>query len=82
MATGGLAFMLIAMVSAVLLITDFILSRPVALVLSGVTALFFLTFWVVLPWSRRDWGEPDETEDGDRTSVASTRRTSEKPTDG
>ena len=35
MATGGLAFMLIAMVSAVLLITDFVLDRPIAFVLSG-----------------------------------------------
>jgi len=63
MATGGLAFMLIAMVSAVLLITDFVLSRPVSLVLGGVTAIFFVTFWVALPWSHRDWGEPDETEE-------------------
>ena len=35
MATGGLAFMLIAMVSAVLLITDFVLDRPIAFVLSA-----------------------------------------------
>ncbi len=63
MATGGLAFMLIAMVSAVLLITDFVLSRPVSLVLGGVTAIFFVTFWVALPWTHRDWGEPDETEE-------------------
>jgi len=62
MATGGLTFLLIAMVSAVLLITDFILSRPVAIILSAITALFFITFWAVAPWSRRDWGEPGETE--------------------
>src|SRR3712207_6325664 len=47
MATGGLAFMLISMVASVLLITDFLLSRPVAFVLSAVTAVWFLTFWAV-----------------------------------
>ena len=35
MATGGLGFMLIAMVSAVLLVTDFVLDRPIAFVLSA-----------------------------------------------
>lgn len=63
-ATGGLAFMLIAMVSSVLLITDFVLPRGVAFVLSGLTGTWFLTFWVALPWLRRNWGEPDD-EDGD-----------------
>jgi hypothetical protein len=62
MATGGLFFLFISIVSAVLLIVDFILSRSLAIALSGITALFFITFWAVLPWSRRDWGEPDETE--------------------
>ncbi|MDG4827593.1 DUF6328 family protein [Asanoa sp. WMMD1127] len=62
MATAGLTFLLVSIVSAVLLVTDFIASRTVALVLSGITALFLLTFWAVLPWARRDWGEPDETE--------------------
>ncbi|MFY1687239.1 DUF6328 family protein [Plantactinospora sp. WMMB782] len=63
MATGGLAFMLIAMVSSVLLITDFLLPRPVAFALSGLTGLWFLTFWAALPFMRRNWGEPDEDED-------------------
>jgi hypothetical protein len=63
MATGGLAFMLIAMVSSVLLITDFILARPVAFVLSGVTALWFLTFWAGLPYLRRNWAEDDDEDD-------------------
>ncbi|GIF74039.1 DUF6328 family protein [Asanoa siamensis] len=62
-ATGGLFFMFIAMVSSVLLITDYVLPWAVALVLSSFTGLFFIGFWAVLPWSRRDWGEPDETED-------------------
>ncbi|MEU2616027.1 DUF6328 family protein [Micromonospora sp. NPDC007271] len=59
MATGGLAFMLISMVSAVLLITDFVLNRPMALVLTGLAAVWFLTFWLILPFSRRNWGDGD-----------------------
>lgn len=63
MATGGLAFMLVAMVSSVLLITDFILPRPVAFVLSGLTGAWFLTFWAALPFLRRNWAEPDDEAD-------------------
>ncbi|WP_200215347.1 DUF6328 family protein [Micromonospora coerulea] len=64
MASGGLAFMLISMVSAVLLITDFVLSRAMAIVLTALTALWFLVFWVILPFVRRNWGE-DEIDDDD-----------------
>jgi hypothetical protein len=63
MATGGLGFMLIAMVSSVLLITDFVLPRPLAFVLSGLTAVWFLTFWAGLPFLRRKWGEDDDEDD-------------------
>ncbi|MDW5327399.1 DUF6328 family protein [Plantactinospora sp. KLBMP9567] len=63
MATGGLAFMLVSMVSSVLLITDFLLPRAVAFVLSGLTGLWFLTFWAVLPSLRRNWGEADEDDE-------------------
>jgi hypothetical protein len=59
MASGGLAFMLISMVSSVLLITDFILDRVIAFILTACTALFFLTFWAFLPFARRSWGEED-----------------------
>jgi hypothetical protein len=59
MASGGLAFMLVSMSSSVLLITDYLLSFWVAVVLSAVTAAWFLTFWVVLPFVRRNWGEDD-----------------------
>jgi len=62
MATGGLAFMLIAMVSSVLLITDFLLSLRWAIVLTAVAAGFFLTFWAALPFARRNWTEGDEDE--------------------
>jgi hypothetical protein len=59
MATGGLAFMLISMVSSVLLITDFILARTLAVIMTACAALFFLTFWVFLPFARREWGEEE-----------------------
>ncbi|MFI1197651.1 DUF6328 family protein [Micromonospora sp. NPDC020750] len=65
MASGGLAFMLIAMVSAVLLITDFVLDRGIAFVLTGITAVWFLAFWVVLPFARRNWGDDDIDDDDD-----------------
>ncbi|MEU4532928.1 amine oxidase [Micromonospora ureilytica] len=65
MATGGLAFMLIAMVSAVLLITDFVLDRPIAFVLSALAGIWFLAFWVALPFARRNWGEDDIDDDDD-----------------
>jgi hypothetical protein len=63
MATGGLAFMLIAMVSSVLLITDYLLSLGPALIVTGATAVWFLVFWWLLPIARRNWGE-DEDGDG------------------
>ncbi|WP_030491807.1 DUF6328 family protein [Micromonospora chokoriensis] len=73
MATGGLAFMLIAMVSAVLLITDFVLDRPIAFVLSALAGIWFLTFWVVLPFVRRNWGEDDIDDDDDDPDTLSGR---------
>jgi hypothetical protein len=63
MATGGLFFMLISMVSSVLLITDYLLARWVAFILSAITAAWFVTFWVLLPFVRRNWGD-DEDGDG------------------
>jgi amino acid permease len=69
MATGGLGFMLIAMVSSVLLIADFVLPRPLAFMLSALTAAWFLTFWAGLPFLRRHWGDDDEAdEDADEES--------------
>ncbi|SCL38499.1 hypothetical protein GA0070624_6236 [Micromonospora rhizosphaerae] len=69
MATGGLAFMLISMVSAVLLITDFVLSRPIALLLTAITAVWFLAFWMILPFVRRNWGEDDIDDEDDDPPV-------------
>jgi L-asparagine transporter-like permease len=63
MATGGLACMLISMVSSILLITDYLLDIKVALVLTAVAAAFFLTFWAAIPWSRRNWADDDEEDE-------------------
>ena len=62
MATWGLGCMLVSMVSSVLLVTDFVLSIWPALILTIVTGAFFLTFWVVLPALRRNWGEDDDDD--------------------
>jgi amino acid permease len=68
MLTGGLAFMLLSMVASVLLITDYLLNRVAATVFTAVTAAFFLTFWVAVPWFRRNWiDEADEDEDEEVT---------------
>ncbi len=63
MATGGLAFMLVAMVSCVLLITDYLFNIWAAVILTGITAAFFLTFWAAIPFARRNWMDDDEEED-------------------
>ncbi|MGA5303662.1 DUF6328 family protein [Nucisporomicrobium flavum] len=63
MATGGLAFTLVAMVSSVLLITDYLLPMWVALVFTGIAAAFFLTFWVAIPFARRNWLDEDDDEE-------------------
>jgi hypothetical protein len=54
MASIGLAFMLVAMVSAVLLITDFILERWIAWLMTGLTGIWFVLLWLILPLLRRD----------------------------
>jgi hypothetical protein len=64
MITGGLAFLLVAMVSSIFLIVDYLLSRPVAIVLGALAALWFLTFWAGIPLYRRGWiDEADELEE-------------------
>ena len=57
LAIAGLACLLVAMVSALLLVTDFVFSRTTALVASGAIAVLLLTLWFVVPLSRyRDDG--------------------------
>ncbi|MFF5082351.1 DUF6328 family protein [Actinoplanes sp. NPDC000266] len=73
MATGGLAFLLVSMAASVLLVTDFILDRPIAFVFSALTALFFLTFWAGIPWLRRNWIDEDP-EDEDYANASGENR--------
>ena len=72
MATGGLAFLLVAMVSSVFLIADYLLGRPAATILGGATAAWFIALWAAIPWYRHNWidagaEEEDESarDDGD-----------------
>jgi hypothetical protein len=77
MASGGLAFLLVAMVGAVLLVTDLILPRPYAVVVAAAMALWFGLLWVLLPWLRRNEGieeiEGSEEIEDRRPSSATTR---------
>jgi hypothetical protein len=59
--------MLIAMVSSVLLITDYLLTLWPAVILTAVAAGWFLTFWVFVPWFRHNWIDED-LEDEDEVS--------------
>ncbi|MEU4623237.1 DUF6328 family protein [Actinoplanes sp. NPDC023801] len=62
MATGGLVFMLVSMTSSVLLITDYLLDWKWAIPLTVVTGGWFLTFWAILPFAHREWGDDDEDD--------------------
>ncbi|MFI5895477.1 DUF6328 family protein [Actinoplanes sp. NPDC051513] len=64
MVSGGLAFLLVSMVSSIFLIVDYLLSRPVAIVLGIMAALWFLVFWAGIPLYRHNWIDEDaEQED-------------------
>jgi O-antigen/teichoic acid export membrane protein len=68
MATGGLAFLLISMVSSIFLILDFLLSRPMAIVLGAVAALVFVVFWAGIPWYRHNWIDEDAEREDERAA--------------
>jgi hypothetical protein len=51
-AIAGLVCLLIAMVSAVLLVTDFVFSRGTAIAAAGAIAALLLTLWFAVPLSR------------------------------
>jgi O-antigen/teichoic acid export membrane protein len=61
LASAGLAFLLLAMVGAILLVTDYLLGLAWSLVLSGVVAAWFVFLWAVLPWRARVEDERRET---------------------
>src|SRR3954470_5011594 len=68
MATVGLAFMLVAMVSCILLITDYLLSRTMSVILTVVAGAWFLLFWVAIPWVRHNWIDDDAEQEDERVS--------------
>jgi Family of unknown function (DUF6328) len=51
-AIAGLVSLLVAMVSAVLLVTDFVFSRTTAVIGTAAIAAVLLTLWFVVPLSR------------------------------
>lgn len=60
-ALTGLVSLLVAMTSAVLLVTDFVFGRTTAVLASAAVAVVLLTLWFVVPLSRygRDAGSDD-----------------------
>jgi L-asparagine transporter-like permease len=70
MLTGGLAFLLIAMVSSILLILDYLTNLPTALIFTAAAALFFLTFWAGIPWFRHNWIDEDAEEEDENVTGA------------
>jgi hypothetical protein len=68
MASGGLAFLLVAMVASVLLVSDFVLGLPLAIVITVLTGAWFVLLWGIFPWLRRnDDGDGDGL--GDRYAL-------------
>jgi Family of unknown function (DUF6328) len=65
-ATAGLGFMLLSMVSSILLVTDFVLGAAPAATLTAVAAVFFGVFWVLLPFLRRRSWIAEEEDDPER----------------
>jgi hypothetical protein len=51
-AIAGLVCLLVAMVSAVLLVTDFVFGRTTAVISAGAIALVLTTLWFAVPLSR------------------------------
>jgi hypothetical protein len=53
LALAGTSFLLLAVLSGVLLILDYVVGRTFAAVVTGVLAVLFVSLWLVLPLSRR-----------------------------
>ena len=66
--SGGLVFLLVAMVTSVFLIVDYLLGRSMALLLGGATTLFFLTFWAGIPFFRHNWIDKEDEEEDERAT--------------
>ncbi|MET0424211.1 MAG: DUF6328 family protein [Actinoplanes sp.] len=68
MATGGLAFLFVAMTSAVLLITDYLFNLTAAIILTGLSTVFFVTFWAAIPWVKRSWIDEEDEEEAEEAA--------------
>jgi hypothetical protein len=66
--TGGLAFLLVSMVSSIFLVVDYLLSRPVAIVLGVLATGWFLAFWAGIPWYRHSWIDEDAEEEDEQVN--------------
>lgn len=58
MASGGLAFMFVAMSGAILLVSDVVVGRTMAFVLTAVASVWFGLLWALFPWLSRHRDEP------------------------
>jgi amino acid permease len=68
MLTGGLAALLVSMVSSVLLITDYLLAWPMTVVLTVATGAFLVAFWAAIPWFRHNWIDGNAEEEDEEVS--------------
>jgi amino acid permease len=68
MLTGGLAFLLVSMVSSVLLITDYLLAWPMTVLATVATGAFFVAFWAAIPWFRHNWIDDDAVEEDEEVT--------------
>jgi cobalamin synthase len=59
LALAGFAFLAVALVSAVLLVSELVLPRPLSLVATAVIGVLVLALWFGLPVSRRLRGKGD-----------------------
>jgi len=65
MASGGLVCLLVAMVAAVLLVSDVVVGRAPALIVSLATGCLLALLWGVLPWRRRHESDAGHAETAD-----------------
>ena len=68
MATGGLAFVLIAMVASVLLITDYLFNVWATVILTVIAGVWFVTLWAAVPWFRHNWIDEDFEEEEEESA--------------
>lgn len=69
LAAGGLVFLAISMLGAILLIVDVVVGGVAAAIVVGVLALFFGYFWLVLPLIWRNRAPQDEPPPDDASIV-------------